>query len=396
MEPMNVFLTTHRQEFKDFVDTICAISPDRATSAIPPSYATPITILGRLPNTSREGFPSLPYLIDQARECAGLIEMWLDARRDIDHNIVWSDELRRFDALCEHLQQRTKDCLNRAEQAERPSGTMEPKWEELVEQMERKARLREEAGHSSPGTPYLQKTLNNVNSSTSSFGDGYFPHHVKTRASPGGSPAYGVTTNSRITNDAVRSRDEVDENSEGEETDTPPGSSSAVWEPGVRHRTPSAKKTYKDLHTNKDDDLEHNVSLGSSTFSLDTSNRAYAGSIEPISPLTGPEDPPVGKSLYSLSTTTNTPAAQTVKHLTKTPRSKPGSREGPDSSRRHRHEDRQKSMYRLPNQHSSSRITDALISPRSAGSRDGPGQGKTLFGDFGAVFRKRAKEKDLR
>ncbi|CAF9917532.1 MAG: hypothetical protein HETSPECPRED_003508 [Heterodermia speciosa] len=394
MEPMNVFLTTHRQEFKDFVDTICDISPDRATSAIPPSYATPITILGRLPDTSREGFPSLPYLIDQARECAGLVETWLNARHEIDHNPPWSDELRKFDALCEHLRQRTKDCLACAEQAERPSGTMEPKWEELVEQMDRKARLREEAGYSSPGTPSMRTTTKTVNSSTSSFGDGYFSRGVKMRTSP--SPTYGVTVQSRITNDAVRSRDEIDEDSEGEETDTPPGSSSAVWDPGVGHRRPSATQTYNGIQQHKSDDLNHNFSLGSSSFGLDTSNRAHAGSTEPVSPLSGPEDSPMGpmgKSLYSLDAPVNAPSTKTSKHLTKTPRSKAGSRDGPNSGRRHRHEPRQKSMYRLPS-NSSSHLADAMISPRSASSRDGGGQGKTLFGDFGAVFRKRAKERE--
>ena len=385
MEPMNVFLTTHRQEFKDFVDAICAVSPDRATSAIPPSYATPITILGRLPGTSREGFPSLPYLIDQARECAGLIEVWLGARHEIDRSFIWSEELKRFDALCDHLRQRTKDCLNRAEQAERPSGTMEPKWEELVEQMERKARLREDNEHSSPGTPFLQKTSNTVNSSTSSLGDGYFSHRVRSR----GSPAIGVAPHSRITRDAVRSRDEVDD--EGEETDTPPGSSSAVWDPGVRHRTPSSNQTNTDLPLRNNDDVNHNVSLSSSTFSLDASDRAFAGSTEPMSPLSGPEDLPVGKSLYSLGTNANNKTAKPPKHLTKTPKSKPGSRDG-NEGRHHRHEPRQKSMYKLPN--SSSHATDALNSPRSGGSRDGHGHAKHLFGDFGAVFRKKTKERD--
>lgn len=392
MEPMNVFCATHRQEFKDFVDSICAVSPDRATSAIPPSYATPITILGRLPGTSREGFPSLPYLIDQARECAGLIEVWLGARHEIDRSFIWSEELKKFDALCDHLRQRTKDCLNRAEQAERPSGVMEPKWEELVEQMERKARLHEDTGHSSPGTPFLQKTSNTVNSSTSSLGDGYFSRSVRSR----GSSAYGVAAQSRSTNDAVRSHDEVDEDLEGEETDTPPGSSSAVWDPGVRHRNPSVIKTHTQYQTRNDDDLQHDVSLGSSTFSLDTSNRAYAGSTEPISPLSGPEDLPTGKSLYSLGTNTNTNTAtiKPPKHLTKAPRSEPGSRDGPSDGRRHRHEPRQKSMYRLPGQHPSSHTTDASNSPRGGGSRDGPGHGKTLFGDFGAVFRKKTKERE--
>ena len=96
MEPMNAFLTSHRQEFKSFVDELCSISADHRTSTIPPSYATPITILGRLPGTSREGFPSLPYLIDQARECAGLVDVWLDARKEINPNVPMSEETMSY------------------------------------------------------------------------------------------------------------------------------------------------------------------------------------------------------------------------------------------------------------------------------------------------------------
>ena len=142
MEPMNAFLTSHRQEFKAYVDEICSISADHRTSTIPPSYATPITILGRLPGTSREGFPSLPYLIDQAKECAGLVDAWLDSRKEIDNIVSMSEELKTFDDLCEASREKSKQCLTRAEQAERPSGTLEPKWEELVEQMDRKARFK--------------------------------------------------------------------------------------------------------------------------------------------------------------------------------------------------------------------------------------------------------------
>lgn len=387
MEPMNVFLTTRRQGFKDFVDNICGISPDRAMSNIPPSYATPITILGRLPATSREGFPSLPYLIDQARECAGLVEMWLDARHEIDSSVTWSEELKSFDALCDHLRQRTKDALSRAEQAERPNGSMAPKWEELVEQMERKARTREHSTSTSPGTP--QKTTNTVNSSTSSFGDSYFSRYaVPTKRSPG----YGVTAPTKTTQEIVRPRDEVDESVGSEDTDTPnsPPVSSAVWDPGVTHRRPSAIRTTPVSALNPQNnnrDYEHNLSLSSSNFSLDAStDRALAGSIEPISPLSGPDEPLTGKSLYSLTT------PSTQKH--KPPRSKPGSTDGgQERSSRHKHEPRQKSMYRLPAHNSNLQMADT-ISPRSTSSRDGKDKG-FHFADFGSVFRKKAKDREI-
>ena len=362
---MNVFLTTHRQEFKDFVDNICGISPDRATSAIPPSYATPITILGRLPSTSREGFPSLPYLIDQARECAGLVEIWLDPRHEVDRSFAWSDELKSFDALCEQLRQRTKNARSQAEQA----------------------RIRERCANSSPGTPLLQKTSNTVNSSTSSFGDSYFSRHAVPQKH---SPAYGNTAATKPAQDVVRSRDEVEQGPESEDTDTPtspPISSSAVWDPGVTHRRPSAIKTTSALSPHTDNrDYEHNLSLSSSTFSLDAStNRAHAGSTEPVSPLSGRDEPPTGKSLYSLA------SPQSHKHKASS-RSKPVSRDGHESSHRHKHEPRQKSMYRLPSHNSSSHTAD-VISPRNTTSRDGK-EKHFHFADFGSVFRKKAKDRD--
>ncbi|KAL8714026.1 MAG: hypothetical protein Q9220_002172 [cf. Caloplaca sp. 1 TL-2023] len=151
MEPLNGFLNTHRPGFKTFVDNICAVSPGQASSPIPASYATPITILGRLPGTSREGFPSLPYLIDQAKECAALVDLWLDRPINFDAPLSTSEELRALGKLCTALREKTKHCLDRAEQAERPNGVLEPKWEELVEQMGRKARIRTASQQPSDG-----------------------------------------------------------------------------------------------------------------------------------------------------------------------------------------------------------------------------------------------------
>ena len=157
MEPMNAFLTSHRTEFKEFVDAICAISSDQAISTIPPSYATPITVLGRLPPTSREGFLSLPYLLDQAREFSALVAIWCENKAKPstfnNHNPTKpSSVLHRFDALCDALRLHTRNCLDQAEQAERPSSTLALKWEELIEQMDRKARI-SDAAPTSPLQP---------------------------------------------------------------------------------------------------------------------------------------------------------------------------------------------------------------------------------------------------
>ena len=140
MEPMNKFLQTSRPEFKAFVDKICSVPSERPSQAVSASYATPIQILARLPPTSREGFPSLPFLIDSAKSFASLISLWLQKSPSNLHTKVEKDNaLHRFHELCTEIQQRTIDCLSSAEPAERPSGGLEPQWERLLEERERYA-----------------------------------------------------------------------------------------------------------------------------------------------------------------------------------------------------------------------------------------------------------------
>ncbi|EEH22322.1 hypothetical protein PABG_04533 [Paracoccidioides brasiliensis Pb03] len=166
MEPMNKFLISHRVEFKNFVDSICSIPAERPTQIVNPSYATPIQILGRLPSTSREGFPSLPFLIDHARSFAMLVKLWLDlVPKDFTELQDLDPTLLKFHQLCVALNQRTKDCLNRAEQAERPSSNLELKWEELVEQMEKSSTFYEESS-SKAGTPSIETAITPGGSST--------------------------------------------------------------------------------------------------------------------------------------------------------------------------------------------------------------------------------------
>ncbi|KAI9805718.1 MAG: hypothetical protein M1833_005211 [Piccolia ochrophora] len=129
MEPMNRYLTVHRQEFRDFLDSICmlpSISSTRSKSPAPlsPSYATPTTILSRLPPASREALPSLPYLLDPTTKYATLVNIWLDnctQRRDPNRNNAQLDDpsspLYAFHAECVRLRRRTCDLLAAAERA---------------------------------------------------------------------------------------------------------------------------------------------------------------------------------------------------------------------------------------------------------------------------------------
>ena len=146
MENANAFLGSNRQAFKDFIDNICSIPSSTATSitAIQPSYSTPLAILQRLPAGSREGFPSLPYLIDHARNFAELVELWLEHTKNLAETIQGAggnNELLRFHNLCVALRKRTQDVLARAEQAERPSSALQGKWEALVDELARDSSL---------------------------------------------------------------------------------------------------------------------------------------------------------------------------------------------------------------------------------------------------------------
>ncbi len=375
MEPMNQFLNSHRQEFKAFVDSICGISPERATSAIPPSYATPITILGRLPCTSREGFPSLPYLIDQAKECAALITLWLEARNEVEPDTPMSEELKRFDALCEQSWEKTKSCLHSAEKSQRQSGVTARRWEGLVEQMERKAKPRAENGRNSPDTP-RSTDMSTDYSSASSIGEEYVDPSVGPHSSYSDKFSRAATSGE---DDRVVAED--NEQCSGDETDTAPMSSSAVWDPGVQDldEDPTPPSAVKD----EDEDSVGDVvpASGSSIYRLDRN---------PTNQLTKHKGPSGrrskhgtnAKSIYVL----NTPGSSerdtgseklasnrtpTIVHKDRTQTSSIG-----------------KSIYRLKEG-----STDSGGGRRSPASRDGS-MGILRVGDFGNLFKRRGKEKD--
>lgn len=113
MEPMNRFLSSRRQSLKDFIDEICAIPAERSNHILPASYSTPITILGRLSPLAREGFPSLPFLIDHARNFASLVRLWTDHNHTSHSDARYDGDLFKFHKLCIALQERADACMNR-------------------------------------------------------------------------------------------------------------------------------------------------------------------------------------------------------------------------------------------------------------------------------------------
>ncbi|KAK6854528.1 BUD2-GTPase-activating for Bud1p Rsr1p [Apiospora arundinis] len=117
MEPMNKFLNTQRQPFKEFIDQICSIPTERAAAAsLPATYMAPVTILGRLSPIAREGFPALPYLIDHPRNFSALVKLWLDSHHATDaESNTFEGELAEFHELCVKLQKRSDECLSKIE-----------------------------------------------------------------------------------------------------------------------------------------------------------------------------------------------------------------------------------------------------------------------------------------
>ncbi|GAB7341659.1 hypothetical protein MBLNU457_g0008t1 [Dothideomycetes sp. NU457] len=140
MEPMNSFLTQHRESFKKFIEDICFVPQSVSSLAvIPPSYSTPNAIKNRLPITSKEGFPSLPYLIDDSREYANLVDLWLHASSSGKAAASEEDPegpLHKFHDHCTLLHARTQECLSRAERAEGPTSELDFRWEELIESLQ--------------------------------------------------------------------------------------------------------------------------------------------------------------------------------------------------------------------------------------------------------------------
>ncbi|KAF3910671.1 hypothetical protein ABW21_db0206595 [Orbilia brochopaga] len=143
-EPMNEFLLENTADFKRFIDDVSLGTPEIQQSVqAPPSYATPITIQARLQQASKEGFPSLPFLIDQPRAIGLLVQMWLkwDETQDGRPPQNFSPDLLKFHEICMNLKERMTLCVERAENAERPSSSLSNRWEEVAEGLAASAAL---------------------------------------------------------------------------------------------------------------------------------------------------------------------------------------------------------------------------------------------------------------
>jgi hypothetical protein len=115
MDRMNIFIGSSKAEFRSFIDQICSVPLKAPTKAVSPSYATPIQILGRLPATSREGFPSLPYLIDSAQRFANLVSLWLShfPASNFENEVV-QQPLHDFHNACLEIHRLTSNAVRSA------------------------------------------------------------------------------------------------------------------------------------------------------------------------------------------------------------------------------------------------------------------------------------------
>jgi hypothetical protein len=138
MEPMNRFLTSAAPEFRDFVNEICSISTSQvSTVTVEPQYGAPNQIKSRLPPPSREGLPSLPFLLDSTKLLADLVELWATHAPKTSFETGSEQAIRVFDTLCRDLYQRSQDCLSSAEPAEKPDAKMESKWQQALKEQQK-------------------------------------------------------------------------------------------------------------------------------------------------------------------------------------------------------------------------------------------------------------------
>ncbi|KAL2204087.1 RasGAP protein [Sarocladium strictum] len=138
MEPMNRFLNAQRQSFRDYIDLVCDIPAERGQRMLPAGYSTPMTIVNRLGPVAREGFPSLPYLIDNTRSYAGLIKLWVDSKPQQNVKTPIDGELLIFSELCVSLQERVDNCLAKLEavRAAEAESSVDPRITDLSEALE--------------------------------------------------------------------------------------------------------------------------------------------------------------------------------------------------------------------------------------------------------------------
>lgn len=134
MEPMNVFVNEHKQQYRDFIDKLCAVPHGFSRISLQPSQTAAQTIFTRLPPLVQEGIPALPYLIDYSRAFAALIKLWVDHK---PHTIPADNrELKRFHHECLRIHRISEECYARAERRNVIGRDFTQAWAIMMEEME--------------------------------------------------------------------------------------------------------------------------------------------------------------------------------------------------------------------------------------------------------------------
>lgn len=125
--PMGTLSAEYEDQFTAFIDQICDTS-NLTGPRMPAQYSGPALVKSRLDSLSQEGIPTLPFLIDQPREFAGLVKVWnkqlfspLSSNQKNSHSIdvtKLSDATRAFHSACVQLNLKTVGLVETAVERE--------------------------------------------------------------------------------------------------------------------------------------------------------------------------------------------------------------------------------------------------------------------------------------
>lgn len=156
MAPMEQFVSSHREDFKNFINTICDVDEDYE----PPVLGTHLIAHSatrsqymNLSRAARDGILSLPHLIDRSRDIAALVRIWVDraqkdqerlsfvSARNVDSSASVSSaepDIPSFHAACLRVHKKTQEIFDQVdrEEVDDVSAALFTKWETIAERME--------------------------------------------------------------------------------------------------------------------------------------------------------------------------------------------------------------------------------------------------------------------
>jgi hypothetical protein len=125
--PMGTLSAEYEDQFTSFIDQICDAT-NLTGPRQPAQYTGPALVKSRLDPLSQEGIPTLPFLIDEPREYAGLVKLWnrqllppLSTTQKKHHSIdvpKLSEPTRAFHMACVQLNLKTATLVETAVERE--------------------------------------------------------------------------------------------------------------------------------------------------------------------------------------------------------------------------------------------------------------------------------------